>query len=263
MPIMKPESGTVLKWWRRALVTIAAGSAAVASFIFLRDLAIHAGWPEPIAILLPLSLDVLAAAALTEYHMSGSKTAGRIAVGVISSSAVGNAFSHLYTTGANQPGDLVTPGWVAIMLVGSVPAITVGIVIHIFAPRGSTWHSETVTGSAHGRSGGTASSSDTGKKTETLVPLSAPAAEHRANGSERPSLKPSELNGSGPRGNGTARSKRRSDIELIRLVSENSWQNETLNSLTSKLSVSKVRATRIRQAARDELSEAVAPSEGN
>jgi hypothetical protein len=218
------DSTVVLRWWRRSLIAISGTSAAVASFIFLRELALHAGWPQHLAILVPLAIDALAAAALTEYTVRHSRWAGFVAILVVAGSATGNAFSHLYSTG------IQTPGWVAVTLVGSVPAITAGFVIHLFAPREKTaWNRDT--SSTNGTSGTSSSAPSANTGTATGTAPAATAAVPKSNGT-----KPS--------------STRRTDTELVSMLRSNSWQNETADFLTSHLSVSKSRALRVREQAR-------------
>ena len=115
--------------WRRALITITAAGALVASFIFLTDLALQTGWPAPAAPLLPLCIDALAAMALTQYRAGGNRTAAAVAVGAIAVSALGNAASHWFASG------LLEPGWLAVTLVGVVPAVSLGLCVHLTVPR--------------------------------------------------------------------------------------------------------------------------------
>jgi hypothetical protein len=120
-------------WWLIGGITLTAIGAAVASFVFLTDLAHQTGWPGRTALLLPLSIDALAATSLRVYLTEPSgpvrSFARRCAVGTIIASAIGNAASHLFSTG------VLSPGWLAITLVGTVPAVSLGLVVHMASAR--------------------------------------------------------------------------------------------------------------------------------
>lgn len=231
--------GTVLKWWRRTLITITALGAALASFVFLRDLALHVGWPEWAAVLLPLSIDALAAAALTEYRLTGSRTAIAVAVLAIVGSAAGNAYSHLYTVG------LMEPGWVAVTAVGAVPAVTVGLTVHLFTARGAAWNRNTRPDTAEDAESGSsrsASSSATRRGTAPPVSSAATAATRPTSSTAPPSPKPSTSSSSG----------RRTDTELVSRILNDGLDTASLDRLASSLSVSKSRATRLRRLAQQQ-----------
>jgi hypothetical protein len=227
------STSPVLKWWRRVLIAGTAVSAAAASFVFLRELALHVGWPVWIAPLLPLSIDLLAAAALTEYRLTRARTPLIVAVGAIAGSAAGNAYSHLYSTG------LAEPGLAAVAGVGTVPAVAVGLTVHLFTARRSVWNPTPATGSDTGAgSSGSASGSPTGTTSVTRTPVTAAAsAARRSTGTNgttgtrpRTGSTTGTGNGSTPTGSAT-----RSITELASQIYENGWTEKSGNQLVSLL----------------------------
>ena len=218
------DISAALIWWRRFLIAITALSAAAASFAFLRDLALHVGWPVWASLLLPLSLDALAAASLTEYKLYRSRTGAVVSVFAVVASAAGNAMSHVYSTG------MAEPATVPVIAVGAVPAITVWLVIHTFSPKEKTvWNRDTSGTNGTFGTSSSAPGTGTGTKTGTAPGATAPV----------------------PKSNGTKpNSKRRTDTELVSMLRSNSWQNETADFLTSRLNVSKTRALKVRELAR-------------
>jgi hypothetical protein len=107
------------------LTTICAFGAVTASFIFLTDLARLNGWPQWAALLLPLCIDALGGMALLQYRTLHIKVAGWVATGAITASFIGNGLSHLYAT------DVMTPGFISIALIGGVPALSLGLCVHL------------------------------------------------------------------------------------------------------------------------------------
>jgi len=114
-------------WWVAAGIAVTGTAAAVASFVFLTGLARATGWPPWSAWLLPLTVDALAATALRLYLTCRDRFAGHTAVAAIAASMLGNAASHWFSSG------LLTPGWLAVTVVGAVPAISLGLVVHLAA----------------------------------------------------------------------------------------------------------------------------------
>ena len=120
-------------WWVIVGMSVAAISAAVASFAGLRGLAQLAGWPDRLAWLLPVTID---AYAMTSARVWLAGTLGRSrarnfaranAIGAIATSIVGNAGYHLIATG------LVAVSWPIVVLVGAVPAAVLGLTAHLHA----------------------------------------------------------------------------------------------------------------------------------
>jgi hypothetical protein len=244
------STSPVLKWWRRVLIAGTAVSAAAASFVFLRELALHVGWPVWIAPLLPLSIDLLAAAALTEYRLTRSRTPLVVAVLAIAGSAAGNAYSHLYSTGLAEPGLLAVAG------VGTVPAVAVGLTVHLFTARRSAWKppetdragSRPVSAS----SSVTPSSSPTTPARTPSTGASAAGVSTGINGTPagRPPTASTISTGAG------TPSPTRSITELASEIYENGWTGKSGNQLVSLLrdstsgrSVSKGRALEAKRAA--------------
>lgn len=262
IPIM--STSPVLKWWRRVLIAGTAVSAAAASFVFLRELALHVGWPVWIAPLLPLSIDLLAAAALTEYRLTRSRTPLVVAVLAIVGSAAGNAYSHLYSTGLAEPGLLAVAG------VGTVPAVAVGLTVHLFTARRSAWKppetdppgsrpvsaSSSVTPSSYPTTRPPTPStgaSDAGRSTGTNgIPAGRPlttSTTSTANGTPPGSGNGNPPGNWNPTGNGSGSSQPRSITDLASQIYENGWTEKSGNQLVSLLrdsttgkSVSKGRA---------------------
>ncbi|MFC7535535.1 DUF2637 domain-containing protein [Actinoplanes sp. GCM10030250] len=120
-------------WWVIVGMTVAAVSAAVASFSGLRGLAIVAGWPARLAWLLPVTIDAYAMTSARVW-LAGALASSRAqrfaranAIGAIDTSIVGNAGYHLIATG------LVDISWPIVVLVGAVPAAVLGLTAHLHA----------------------------------------------------------------------------------------------------------------------------------
>ncbi|OJF10770.1 DUF2637 domain-containing protein [Couchioplanes caeruleus] len=116
-------------------MTVAAVSAAVASFAGLRGLAHVAGWPDRLAWLLPVTIDAYAMTS-TRVWLTGTVGSSRArrfaranAIGAIVTSIVGNAGYHLVAVG------LVAISWPIVVLVGAVPAAVLGLTAHLHALR--------------------------------------------------------------------------------------------------------------------------------
>ena len=125
-------------WWVMAGMTIAAASAAVASFSGLYGLAAMAGWPVRLAWLLPLTLDAHAMTSARVWLAAStrSRAARRFAranaLGAIAASIAGNAAYHAIGTG------LLDVTWPIVVLVGAVPAAVLGLTAHLHALRSRT-----------------------------------------------------------------------------------------------------------------------------
>ena len=119
-------------------MTIAAASAAVASFSGLYGLATLAGWPVRLAWLLPLTLDAHAMTSARVWLASSTRSsaarrfARSNALGAIGMSITGNATYHAIGTG------LINMTWPIVVLVGAVPAAVLGLTAHLHALRSRT-----------------------------------------------------------------------------------------------------------------------------
>src|SRR4051812_41198792 len=122
-------------WWVIVGMTVAAISAAVASFAGLRGLAQIAGWPDRLAWLLPVTIDAYAMTSARVW-LAGTLGSNRArsfaranAIGAIATSIVGNAGYPLAATG------LVAVSWPIVVVVGAVPAAVLGLTAHLHALR--------------------------------------------------------------------------------------------------------------------------------
>jgi Protein of unknown function (DUF2637) len=136
---MSTADGPTDRDWRVVVgMTMAAASAAVASFSGLRGLAEAAGWPPRLAWLLPLTIDAYAMTSARVWlaASTGSRSARRFAranaLGAIAASTAGNAAYHAIGAG------LLTVGWPIVVLVGAVPATVLGLTAHLHVLRGRT-----------------------------------------------------------------------------------------------------------------------------
>ncbi|MFF5227994.1 DUF2637 domain-containing protein [Dactylosporangium sp. NPDC000521] len=120
--------------WVVAGMFIAATSAAIASFTGLRGLAMLSGWPERLAILLPVTIDAYAMTAARVW-LSGANPRRAVrfaranAIGAITTSIVGNAVYHAAAA------DLIIVTWPVVVAVGAVPAAVLGLTAHLHAVR--------------------------------------------------------------------------------------------------------------------------------
>lgn len=127
--------GPVRDWWVVIGMTIAAVSAAVASFTGLYGLATVAGWPVRLAWLLPITIDAHAMTSARVWLASTTRsaTARRFArtnaLGAIAMSIAGNAAYHAIGAG------LIDLSWPIVVLVGAVPAAVLGLTAHLHALR--------------------------------------------------------------------------------------------------------------------------------
>ena len=123
-------------WWVTAGMTVTAVSAAVSSFSGLRSLAAVTGWPDPLAPLLPLTIDAYAMTAtrvwLSDRTRSSEarKFARWNAVLAIALSLVGNGTWHLVAT------KTLELGWPIVVGVGAVPPAVLGLLSHLAVLRG-------------------------------------------------------------------------------------------------------------------------------
>ncbi|MFI5911579.1 DUF2637 domain-containing protein [Dactylosporangium sp. NPDC051541] len=120
--------------WVMAGMLIAATSAAVASFTGLRGLALLSGWPERLAILLPVTIDAYAMTSARVWLAGLSpqraiRFARANATGAITTSILGNAIYHAAAAG------LLTVSWPVVVVVGAVPAAVLGLTAHLHAVR--------------------------------------------------------------------------------------------------------------------------------
>lgn len=119
--------------WAVSGMTVAATSAAVASFSGLRGLASAAGWPEHLAWLLPVTVDAYAMTSTRLWlagrarHKHARRFAAANALGAIAGSVAGNAVYHAVSTG------LLAISWPIIVSVGAVPAAVLGLIAHLHA----------------------------------------------------------------------------------------------------------------------------------
>lgn len=132
------QDGPVRDWWVMIGMTIAAVSAAVASFTGLYGLATVAGWPVRLAWLLPLTIDAHAMTsarvwlATTTRSAAARRFARTNALGAIGMSITGNAAYHAIGAG------LIDLSWPIVVLVGAVPAAVLGLTAHLHALRSRT-----------------------------------------------------------------------------------------------------------------------------
>jgi hypothetical protein len=113
---------------------VAAVSAAVASFTGLRGLALLSGWPERLALLLPITIDAYATTSARVWLVGTSprravRFARANAIGAISASIIGNAIYHAASVG------LIAVTWPIVVAVGAVPAAVLGLTAHLHAVR--------------------------------------------------------------------------------------------------------------------------------
>ncbi|MFG2085428.1 DUF2637 domain-containing protein [Spirillospora sp. NPDC048824] len=129
------EDVPVRDWWVMVGMTIAAVSAAVASFTGLYGLATAAGWPVRLAWLLPITIDAHAMTsarvwlATTTRSAAARRFARMNAIGAIGMSITGNAAYHAIEAG------LIDLSWPIVVLVGAVPAAVLGLTAHLHALR--------------------------------------------------------------------------------------------------------------------------------
>ncbi|MGI5207506.1 DUF2637 domain-containing protein [Spirillospora sp. CA-108201] len=129
------DDGPVRDWWVVIGMTIAAVSAAVASFAGLYGLATVAGWPVRLAWLLPITIDAHAMTSARVWLASTTRSAAARrfartnALGAIAMSITGNAAYHAIGAG------LIDLSWPIVVLVGAVPAAVLGLTAHLHALR--------------------------------------------------------------------------------------------------------------------------------
>ena len=230
--------GPVRDWWVMIGMTIAAVSAAVASFTGLYGLATVAGWPVRLAWLLPITIDAHAMTSARVWLASTTRsTAARRfartnALGAIAMSITGNAAYHAIGAG------LLDLSWPIVVLVGAVPAAVLGLTAHLHALRGRIDAPPTV--------------EDAPEADSQTEPQNEPE-EKEGNGSEDgPSSRPK---GSKRRGR---RPPRRTDDELMEAAQLIDSQHRqvhgrpiTRDALRSALKISTPKATELRRQLND------------
>lgn len=210
---------------RRAMIGITALVAIVVSFVFLRDLAIMTGWPPTIAYGLPACIDALAIMALLQYHHNGARAAAIVAAAAIGLSFAGNAVSHLMSTGH------IAANWVAVSLVGGLPALSFGVVVHLaVSGRGKpSWD----TGTAGRETGASSSASASGGPTGTVP--SVPASSDAPAAASSESTKP----GTARRRKAKVSSSKRGQTTPLGELSMHELRSSSLNVLVAKYGGSK------------------------
>ncbi|GAA4618422.1 hypothetical protein GCM10023195_82790 [Actinoallomurus liliacearum] len=131
-----PPTNADRDWWVMAGMTVAAASAAIASFSGLQGLAHIAGWPSRLSWLLPVTLDAYAMTSARVWLAASTRSAAARrfarsnALGAIAASIAGNATYHAARTG------LLSVSWPIVVLVGAVPAAVLGLTAHLHALQG-------------------------------------------------------------------------------------------------------------------------------
>ncbi|MCO5968261.1 DUF2637 domain-containing protein [Actinoallomurus soli] len=131
-----PPTNADRDWWVMAGMSVAAASAAIASFSGLQGLAHIAGWPSRLSWLLPVTLDAYAMTsarvwlAISTRSAAARRFARFNALGAIAASIAGNATYHAARTG------LLSVSWPIVVLVGAVPAAVLGLTAHLHALQG-------------------------------------------------------------------------------------------------------------------------------
>ena len=121
------------------LLAVVAGAAAMLSFAALRDLALLCGFARGLAWLLPVIVDVGAAAGSLVWLGPAAGTearlfARRLALGLLGLSVAANALGHGLAAYALAP-----PWWVVVALSGIAPAV-LGAMVHLAVLVGRTKH---------------------------------------------------------------------------------------------------------------------------
>jgi hypothetical protein len=169
--------------WVMTGMLIAATSAAVASFTGLRGLALLSGWPERLAILLPVTIDAYAMTSARVWLAGLSprraiRFARANAIGAITASIAGNAIYHAAAAG------LLTVTWPIVVIVGAVPATVLGLTAHLHAVR--TTGGESRTGPESSPDSRPAVRTESRTDDELLTAARQADAEHRAAHGGRP-----------------------------------------------------------------------------
>lgn len=121
-----------------------------------------------------------------------------------------------------------------------------------FMKRSNAWTTSPLDPSGHTSGSGSSrsasgSGTDAGPHLSTVTPISNAGPAAPSSGTRTPTRKPRP---SGPkRSGGSGNSPRRTDTELVSQITANGWTSESLNSLSSKLGVSKRRASALRERA--------------
>lgn len=231
---------------RRAFISITAFGAVVASFTFITQLGVQAGWPIWVAPLLPLCIDALAAMSLLIYRENKDRTAARVAIGAITFSALCNAASHWFSTGLLTrdhwfTSGMLTPGWLLVTVVGTVPAVSLGICVHL-ATKSDSWNTTT----KRNDTGISSRSVDAGRDSFSSVPGSVTTP------SGPPPYSESQSSADVATTRTATTSKPMTVAQLAQKISRNGWQNLSGDKLAQRLHVSKRRALDAKKAALDE-----------
>lgn len=113
-------------------------AAIVASFAALRGLAHDTGWGR-LDWLLPVDLDTVVVTATRVWQSKHTRSrrvrefAAKIAVGAIALSLAGNACYHAIHANAWDLGDR---GWLLVVLVSSIPPVSIALISHLAVLRG-------------------------------------------------------------------------------------------------------------------------------
>lgn len=250
-------------WWRicwRALMAVSAAAAIVASYTYLRDLAIICGWTQWRTPLLPVSLDVLGIAAFALYIRTRDGYAQAVSVLVVAASAAGNALSHLYAVTGTEPASAV------VVAVGSTPVVVAMVLAHLWAHE----RKETdETGPSVRRRDGTVSDAgevarpaggvetDPGRvRAESLEPATTNSRARDTGAAAGGGYGRQPVPGAAvvrPGSNGSRRgraTRRRTDGQLVAETVTSGWTELSGDELASRLKVAKGRALSVRAQAR-------------
>jgi hypothetical protein len=221
----------MLTFARRVIIALLAVGAVAASFTALTMLALQTGWHPSIAWLLPLCIDALAAMALIEYARGAGRRALVVATGAIALSIAGNAAAHLFEAG------MLVPDFATIAAVGGIPALSLGIAIHLLVPKGTEqWQASAARSSA-------TSSPPPHTTTRTASDATKSTAQSGTRDTKRRTTS--------TRDTANADTRQRLRTERVRLVLANSWhESKSLGELASLLNASKSTAQSVRNEAR-------------
>lgn len=116
----------IVRYLGWGLLGLAAGLASGSTLMRLAELA--GGWLEWSTVLLPISIDVFAVLSILEWKLGATEHARlhgkRNAWGAIVLSGIGNAVTHLVLA------SVIPVTWYLTAIVGSVPAVALGLAVH-------------------------------------------------------------------------------------------------------------------------------------